>query len=37
MDIDPGENYIENFRGGGQWYFMDKKDFISSISFKLKN
>ena len=37
MDVDPGNKYIEKFRGGVQWYMMDSKDFISSISFKLKN
>ena len=37
MDIDPGYKYIENFRGGIQWYMMESKDFISSICFKLKN
>ena len=37
MDVDPGYKYIENFRGGIQWYLMDTKDFVSSINFKLKN
>ena len=37
MDVDPGYKYIEKIRGGIQWYMMDTKDFISSISFKLKN
>ena len=37
MDISPGYRYTERFRGGVQWYMMDTKDFISSISFKLKN
>ena len=37
MDFSPGYKYIEKFRGGIQWYMMDTKDFISSISFKLKN
>ena len=37
MDVDPGYKYIENFRGGVQWYMMESKDFISSICFKLRN
>ena len=37
MDVGPGYKYIETFRGGVQWYMMESKDFISSISFKLKN
>ena len=37
MDVDPGYNYIEKFRGGVQWYMMENKDVISSICFKLKN
>ena len=37
MDVDPGYEYIEKFRGGVQWYMAETKDFISSISFKLKN
>ena len=37
MDVDPGHLYIQKFRGGVQWYMMDTKGFISSISFKLKN
>ena len=37
MDVDPGYKYIEKFRGGVQWYMMESKDIISSISFKLKN
>ena len=36
-DVDPGYKYIEKFRGAVQWYMMDTKDLISSISFKLKN
>ena len=36
MDVDPGYKYIEKFRGGVQWYMMESKDIISSISFKLK-
>ena len=37
MDVDPGYKYIENVRGGVQWYMMDTKDIISRISFKLNN
>ena len=37
MDVDPGYNYIDKFRGGVQWYMMESKDFVSSINFKLKN
>ena len=36
MGVDPGYEYIENFRGGIQWYMMDSKDVISSICFILK-
>ena len=37
MDVDPGYEYIEKFRGGVQWYIMESKDIISSVCFKLKN
>ena len=37
MDVDPGYIYIEKFRGNIQWYMMENKDVISSVSFKLKN
>ena len=37
MDVDPGYKFIEKLRGGVQWYMMEIKDFVSSISFKLKN
>ena len=37
MDVDPGYKYIETLCGGVQWYMMETKDIISSISFKLKN
>ena len=37
MDVDPGYKSNKNIRGGVQWYMMEIKDFISSISFKLKN
>ena len=36
-DVDPGYKYIENFRGGVQWYMMESKDIISGITFELKN
>ena len=37
MDVDPGYNQIEKFRGGVQWYMVESKDIISSNCFKLKN
>ena len=37
MDVDPGYKYIVKFRGNVQWYMMESKDVISSISFKLTN
>ena len=37
MDLDPGYKYIEIFHGGLSWYLMEPKDFISNISFELKN
>ena len=37
MDVSPGYKYIEKIRGKIQWYMMQTKDVISSISFKLKN
>ena len=37
MDVNPGYKYIENFRGGVQWYMLQSRDIISSICFKLKN
>ena len=37
MDVDPGYKYGKKFRGGVQWYMMQSKDIISSISFELKN
>ena len=37
MDVNPGYRYIEKFRGGVQWFMLENKDFISNISFKLKN
>ena len=37
MSVSPGYKYICRFEGGVQWYMMESKDVISSISFKLKN
>ena len=37
MDDDLGHKSIEKFRGGVHSYTMDKKDFFSSINFKIKN
>ena len=37
MDVDPGDRYIEKYRGVVQWYKMETKDLISKISFQLKN
>ena len=37
MDDDARYKYIEIFTGGVPWYMMEKKDFISSINFRLKN
>ena len=37
LDVDPGYKYIEKFRVGIQWFLMDTKDLVSSISFELKN
>ena len=37
MDVEPGYKYIGKFRGGVQWYMMQTKDFVSSISFKFIN
>ena len=37
MTVDPGYEYVERFAGGISWYTMETKDFVSSISFKLKN
>ena len=31
MDADPGYEYIEKFRGGVQWFMMERKDIISSV------
>ena len=37
MTVNPGYKYVEDFRGGIQWYMMESKDIISSINFRLKN
>ena len=36
MTVDPGYIYVEQFAGGITWYMMERKDFFSSFSFKLK-
>ena len=36
MSVSPGYKYVCRFEGGIQWYMMESKDVISSISFKLK-
>ena len=36
LDVNPGFRYIGQFRGNIQWYMMNTKDFISSISFLLQ-
>ena len=36
MTVHPGYKYVETFAGGLDWYMMEPKDVISSISFKLK-
>ena len=36
MDVDAEYKYIEEIRGGVQWYMKQSKDIISSICFKLK-
>ena len=37
MDIDHGFKYIEKLRAVNQWYMMESEDFISHISFEIKN
>ena len=37
MDFDPGYKSFKKFRGGVRWYMMESKDFISNISFLLRN
>ena len=36
MDVDPGYKYNEKFCGGVEWYMLETKDSLSSISFELK-
>ena len=36
MQVSPGYKFITKFEGGVQWYTMESRDVISSISFKLK-
>ena len=31
MDVDPGYEYIEKFRGGVQWYMMESKDSFNHL------
>ena len=37
MDVDPWYRYIGKVCGGLKLYMMERKDFFSKISFKLKN
>ena len=37
MNVNPGFEFIEKFRGGVQWYMIESKDIISSINITLKN
>ena len=37
MTVNPGYRYVENFRGGIQWYVMESKDVISNVKFRTKN
>ena len=37
MSVSPGYKYVCRFEGGIQWYRMEPKDVISSISSNLKN
>ena len=36
MTVDRGYRYVKKLSAAFSWYMMDSKDFISSISFKLK-
>ena len=36
MSVSPEYKYVCRFNGGMQWYMMESKDVISSISFKSK-
>ena len=37
MSVSPGYKFINRFDGGVQWYMIETKDVILSISFTLKN
>ena len=37
MSVSPGYKYVCRFEEGVEWYMMESKDVISSISFELKN
>ena len=37
MTVNPVYKNVERFSGGISWYMMESKDFISSLSFELKN
>ena len=37
VDVYPGYKNIEKFSGGVQWYMTERKNFISNISFSVKN
>ena len=37
MDVDPRYKNFENFAGRVQWYMMESKDIISTISLKFEN
>ena len=36
MNVDPGYKFIEEIRGGLQWFMMQSKSFDSSISLEKK-
>ena len=36
MTVDPGYIYVEKIAGRISWYMLESKDFVSSISFKLR-
>ena len=37
MTVNSGYKYVENFRGGIQWYVMESKDIFSNVNFRKKN
>ena len=37
MSVSPRKICVCPFEGGKQWYMMESKDVISSVSFKLEN